>query len=173
MSRPKAQPVRVLVVDDELQMADMIADGISDRGYSAVAVASSEVALARLRDETFDVVVTDLRMPKVDGLELLAAARKIRPDLPVLVMTAYGAIDSAIESIRQGAYHYLTKPFRMEELVLFLDRAIEEKALRRDASTLKEVLRDRLSETRILGNSKAIREAMEILLRVAKADATV
>src|SRR5262245_37240735 len=123
---PPRKP-RVLVVDDELPMAEMLADGLSDRGYEAVAAASSEVALARLAEAPFDALVTDLRMPDVDGLALLAAARRIVPELPVIVMTAYGAVDSAIASIRQGASHYLTKPFKLDELSLFLDRAVDER----------------------------------------------
>ena len=98
---------RVLVVDDEREMAEMLADGLCDRGYEATAAASSEEALARLGEDAFDALVTDLRMPHVDGLALLAEARRATPDLPVIVMTAYGAIDSAIESIRRGASHYL------------------------------------------------------------------
>jgi two-component system response regulator HydG len=122
---PVVEGPRVLVVDDEREMAEMLADGLVDRGYRAVAVQSSEEAVSRLRSEAFDAVVTDLRMPKVDGLALLAEARRVSPDLPVIVMTAYGAVDSAIESIRRGASHYLTKPFKLDELTLFLDRLID------------------------------------------------
>src|SRR5580693_8267276 len=101
MLRDSNKP-RVLVVDDEREMAEMVADGLADRGYDATPVASSEDAAARLGEATFDALVTDLRMPKVDGLALLAEARRRAPDLPVIVMTAYGAVDSAVESIRQG-----------------------------------------------------------------------
>ncbi len=121
-------------------MAETIADGLSDRGYDATAVAGGEQALARLRAEPFDALVTDLRMPGVDGFALLAAARRITPDLPVIVMTAIGAIDPAIESIRQGASHYVTKPFRVEDLALFLDRALDERRVRREVAALRAVL---------------------------------
>src|ERR1700722_20043532 len=115
MPLPDHPSPRILVVDDERAMAEMVADGLADRGYAAAACASSEEAVARLRAEAFDALVTDLRMPDVDGLTLLAEARRASPDLPVIVMTAYGAIDTAIESIRRGANHYLTKPFKLEE----------------------------------------------------------
>src|SRR5262245_53850739 len=124
MPPPETSPPRVLVVDDEIQMAETLADGLSDRGYAAVAVASSREAAARLRSEPFDALVADLRMPEIDGLALLSHARKFAPAIPVIVMTAYGAVDSAIESIHQGASHYLVKPFKLEELALFLERAI-------------------------------------------------
>jgi two-component system response regulator HydG len=133
MSQPERKGPRVLVVDDAIQMAETVADGLSDRGYDAMAVAGGEQAIARLHAEPFAALVTDLRMPGVDGLALLAAARRISPELPVIVMTAHGAIDSAIESIRQGASHYLTKPFKIEELVLFLDGALDERRVRREA----------------------------------------
>src|SRR4051794_23382123 len=120
---------RVIVVDDNFEMARTIAEGLVDRGYDAVAVASGQEALARLRGETVDALVTDLRMPKVDGLELLAESRRLMPERPVIVMTAYSAIDTAIESIRQGASHYLTKPFKQDELVIFLQRALDEARL--------------------------------------------
>src|ERR1700691_3110073 len=101
----------VLVVDDRLEMAEMLADGLRDRGYQATSMASSRQALEALEHDTFDALITDLRMPDVDGLALLEASRRLAPHRPVFVMTAFGAIDSAVESIRLGASHYLTKPF--------------------------------------------------------------
>jgi two-component system response regulator HydG len=163
---------RVLVVDDEVAMADMLVDGLIDRGYEAEALASSQEAAARIEREPFAALVTDLRMPKVGGLDLLAIARRFQPEMPVLVMTAYGAIDSAIESIRLGAFHYLTKPFKLDELVLFLDRALESARVRRQASDLAAILRDR-REPGIVSRSEAMREAVDVIRRVAKADVSV
>ncbi|HVY48874.1 MAG TPA: response regulator, partial [Minicystis sp.] len=104
MPRESKRP-RVLVADDVLSMAETVADGLCDHGFEAIAVGSGDAAARRLREEDFDALVTDLRMPKVDGLELLRIARRRAPDMPVLVMTAYGAVDSAVEAIRLGAYH--------------------------------------------------------------------
>jgi DNA-binding NtrC family response regulator len=131
-------------------MAEMLADGLADRGYQATPVASGADALARLRDEPFDALVTDLRMPGVDGLTLLAEARRASPDLPVIVMTAYGAVDTAIESIRRGANHYLIKPFKLEELALYLDRLIDERDVRPDAEGLEAAIREPPGEAGIL-----------------------
>jgi two-component system response regulator HydG len=128
---------RVLVVDDNLEMARTISEGLLDRGYDALAIGSSRDAAARLSDEPFDAVVTDLRMPNIDGLELLSVSRRLDADRPVIVMTAYSAIDAAVESIRRGAYHYLTKPFKQDELAIFLDRALDEVRVRRELSALK------------------------------------
>jgi len=131
---------RILVVDDSLEMARTLSDGLADRGYDAAAVGSGQDAAQRLTAEPFDALVTDLRMPEVDGLELLALSRRLDPDRPVIVMTAYSAIDTAMESIRRGAYHYLTKPFKQEELAIFLGRALDEVHLRRELAALKLAL---------------------------------
>jgi two-component system response regulator HydG len=161
------------VVDDEREMADMLADGLSDRGYEAVATSSGEEAIARLGDEVFDALVTDLRMPKIDGLALMGEARRAAPDLPVIVMTAYGAVDSAVDSIRRGASHYLTKPFKVDELALFLDRLVDEHKVRREASAMRAVLRDRPIESGIIGASKAMAPIFDVLDRMARSDLPV
>src|SRR5262249_35028155 len=133
-----AEPMpRVLVVDDHLEMACTLCDGLMDHGYEAVPLASGRRAIEAISEQTFDAVVTDLRMPDADGLEVLATVRARAPDVPVIVMTAYSAVETAIESIRRGAYHYLTKPFKVDELSLFLGRALEELRLRREANALR------------------------------------
>jgi two-component system response regulator HydG len=168
----KARP-RVLVVDDNLEMARTIADGLSERGYDAVALGSGRELLERLPAEKVDAIVTDLRMPDVDGLQVLARSRELAPERPVIVMTAYSAIDSAVQSIRQGAYHYLTKPFKQDELALFLDRAFADLKLRREAAALKKTLRARFSADRIIGSSAAVAALRDRIVRVADAAAPV
>ncbi len=121
---PREIAPRVLIVDDEFEMAAMIADELGDRGYRALALRSGREALDRLQHEPYDALVTDLRMPGIDGLELLRQSRNLDPSRPVIVMTGHGAIDTAIEADRQGAYHYLTKPFSLSTLVHLLDQAL-------------------------------------------------
>lgn len=159
----------MLVVDDDFSMAETIADGLSERGFEAVAVGSSAEAARRLGDEPFHALVTDLRMPGLDGLELLSVARRVAPGCPVMVMTAYSAIDSAIESIRRGAYHYLTKPFTVDELALFLERALDETRLRRETVSLKRTLKERFAIGNLVGHSGAMREVFDLIVRVAEA----
>ncbi len=118
------ETARVLVVDDRPEMAEMLADDLCDRGFEGVAMTSSRAALSRLRVERFDALVTDVRMPDVDGLALLRASRHLDPSRPVILMTAYGTLDTAIEASGEGAYHYLVKPFRLEELMSVLRRAL-------------------------------------------------
>jgi two-component system, NtrC family, response regulator HydG len=116
-------PTRVLIVDDRLEMAEMIADGLGDRGYETLALSSGRDALSVLSAQRVDVVVTDLRMPDIDGFELLQAAIELDPSCTVIVMTAYGTLDTALEATRRGAFHYLTKPFRLDALVRVLEQA--------------------------------------------------
>jgi two-component system response regulator HydG len=173
MAARNGKAPQVLVVDDEREMADMLADGLTDRGYHAVAAASSEEAIRRLKYDPFEALVTDLRMPLGDGLELMAEARRLVPDLPVIVMTAYGAIDSAIESVRRGASHYLVKPFRLEELALFLDRLLDERRVRREADAMRAALEQRPHLEGIIGTSKAMDQVFELVERMAPTDLPV
>jgi two-component system response regulator HydG len=164
---------RVLVIDDALSMAEMVAEGLCERGYDAHAVSSSAEAAKALQanDPRIDAVITDLRMPGLDGLELLSIARRLDPRRPVIVMTAYSAVDTAIESIRRGAYHYVTKPFKLDELALFLGRALDDATLRRETATLKRALRDRSTLANIVGKSAMMREVADLVHRIA--DSTV
>ena len=163
----------VLIVDDNLEMARTLADGLADHGYDALAVSSGTEAIARLEAAGVDAVVTDLRMPNVDGLEVLEASRRLDPARPVIIMTAFSAIDSAVESIRRGANHYLTKPFKQDELTIFLGRALEEVRLRREAAALKRELGGRFAARAIVGESAAIRAIRELVVRVADAPAPI
>lgn len=170
MNRP--QP-RVLIVDDHPEMARTTADGLAEHGYDTVVAVGGQEAIDRLSSESIDAVITDLRMPGIDGLAVLAASRRVDPQRPVIVMTAYSAIDSAMESIRQGAYHYLTKPFKLDELRIFLGRALEEYRLRNEASALRKTLRQRFSASNLIGNAPAIRGVIDLIERVADADVPV
>jgi two-component system response regulator HydG len=169
MTAPRS---RILVVDDDLALVQTLADGLGDRGYDVVGTASSSEAVQRM-GEAFDALVTDLRMPGTDGLGLLAASRRDAPERPVIVMTAHGAVDSAIESIRRGAYHYLTKPFKVEELSLFLDRAVAEARLRLETRALRRTVREAFSLENVLGSTGAMRDVVERVRRVCDADVPV
>lgn len=123
---------RVLVVDDEPSMAETVADGLVMRGFDAFAVASSRAAAAMLAhpaegDPPIDALVTDLRMPELDGLELLAVSLRSDARRPVIVMTAYSALESAVESVRRGAKAYLIKPFKTDEIASALTRALAQR----------------------------------------------
>jgi two-component system response regulator HydG len=157
---------RILVVDDHLEMARTIADYLGRHGMEAKAVSSAQEALAALGQESFDALLTDLRMKGMDGLDLVDAAHRLRVDLPVVVMTAFGGIDSAIESIQRGAYHYITKPFKLEGVRVLLDRACREYDLRCENRRLRRAVDDRFAD--ILGQSPPMQTLFSLLERVAQ-----
>ena len=169
-SKPK---VRVLVVDDDLALAETLSDGLEERGYQATPEGSSVAGARRLEHGDVDALVTDLRMPGMDGLELLALSRRLDATRPVIVATAFSDVASAIESIRQGAYHYLTKPFKVDELALFLGRALDEARLRSEAVLLRRALRDRFALENLVGESKPMRALFDLVERVADAEVPV
>jgi two-component system response regulator HydG len=161
----------VLVIDDQLDMAETVADGLGEFGFRGTAISSPSEALTLIARGEHDAVVTDLRMPSVDGLTILAKSREVVPDLPVIVMTAFSDIDTAVESIRRGAYHYMTKPFKVAELALFLRRALEESALRRETKVLKTALHSPLQN--VVGKSREMQEIFELVRRVADSNVPV
>ena len=120
-----SETVHVLVVDDSVEMADMIADDLRARGYGATAASSGREALLILQTERVDALVTDLRMPEMDGLDLLRASKGLDPSRPVIVMTAYSTIDTAMEATGSGAFQYLMKPFRLDALARLLEQALK------------------------------------------------
>jgi two-component system, NtrC family, response regulator HydG len=164
---------RVLVVDDQIEMAETVADGLADAGYDAVACGSSGEAARRLEAETFDALVTDLRMPGVDGMGLLALSRKLAPERPVIVMTGFGAIETAVEAIRQGAYHYITKPFTVEEVAVFLARALDDARVRGEARALRAALKHKVGLGSLVAESPAMLEVFDVASRVADAETPI
>ena len=162
---------RALIVDDHIEMARVVAEYLSDQGWSCTTVDSGAAAIAALGATPLDVVITDLRMADIDGLDVLAAARRVDPDLPVLVMTAFGAIDSAIEVMARGARHYLTKPVRLEELRLHVDRALGERRLRQDNAALRRAVDGGLSA--LVGRTAPMVALRDLVERVAPSGAPV
>jgi two-component system response regulator HydG len=173
MNGPPSHGGRVLVVDDHIEMARTLTEGLAERGFDAVPLDSSVEAAKLLESDEFDVLVTDLRMPHVDGFELLATSRRAAPHRPVIVMTAYGAIETAIEAMQRGAYHYVTKPFKLDELTLLLERGLEAERTRREAEALRRTLLERYSFANIIGKSKPMRELYALMEQVKDANVTM
>lgn len=172
MSEPGGAP-KVLVVDDHSSMAEMLTDLLGERGFAATAACSGHDALRLLAEDSFDAVVTDLRMPDLSGLEVLARSQALEPTRPVIVITAHGALDTAIDSIRRGAYHYLTKPINADELALYLSRALEERGLRKQNSALLDTLRARFSIGSLVTCSPAMQTVAALASRVVDASVPV
>src|ERR1700722_3961386 len=130
-------PGRVLIIDDDETMRHILEAELSQRGFRASSRASGDEGLALLATEDFDVVLTDVNMPGMTGVDLCHRIVSNREDLPVVVMTAFGNVETAVLAIRAGAYDFVTKPFEMEDLVLTLDRAFKHRALRQEVKRLR------------------------------------
>jgi two-component system response regulator HydG len=165
--------LRALVVDDVVDMAQTIANELEAAGFETDVVDSGRAALEQFAREPADVVVTDLRMKSVDGLDVLSGVRRADPSVPVVVMTAFGAIDSAVEAMRRGAFHYLTKPFELETLRHLVERACRERTLTRENAQLRRTLRSNTAGKRLLGQSAAMRQLRSLIERVAPASSPV
>ncbi|MGC3991371.1 MAG: response regulator [Chthoniobacteraceae bacterium] len=129
---------RLLIVDDELHLLKAFCDALGHRGYATVAISSPEEALAALRDEDFDLVFTDLKMPGMSGIEFLRAAREISPNLVCIMMTGHATIDTAIEAMKAGAFDYILKPFNLPMIQPAITRGLDMKRLRDENIQLRE-----------------------------------
>ncbi len=164
---------RVLVVDDDGEMADTVAEYLSGHGYRSECAVGGKAALAALKKREFDAVITDLRMDQLDGMDVLEASRADDPTRPVLIMTAFGTIEGAIEAVRRGAFHYLTKPFKMEETLVWLERALADRGLRRENARLRKVVDERLSFRHLTGKSPVMQQLYDLLERVGPTSSPV
>jgi DNA-binding NtrC family response regulator len=165
-------PPRVLVVEDDEIVRDLAERTLRDEGYLVDGVGSGEAALRLLESRLFDVVLLDLNLPGMHGLNVLAAAPATQTDAQFIVMTAFGSVDTAVEAMKLGAWDYITKPFRTEELLLTLKRGVEETELRREVVRLRARNRESTRD-RILGRTPAIRRVFDLIERVAPTRASV
>ena len=162
---------RILVVDDESRMAGLIKRELEDNGHSAVTAGDGETALARLSEREFDLILTDLRMPGMDGLELLARVKDRSPQTEVVLMTAFASAQTAVRAMKEGAFDYLIKPFEMDELMIMVDRIGERRRLEMENAQLRsEMAGDRPV---IVGDSEAMKAVMDLVMKVAGQDTTV
>ena len=164
---------RVLVVDDDRAMGEMVAALLDDEGIAATRVESVDEALAACEVSNFDIVLSDIRMPGRSGIELVAEMRDRAPELPVVLMTAFGSIDSAVDAMRAGAFHYVTKPFQRDEVLAVLERAFEFRALQDENTRLRRAVDDTTAMGDLLGASPAMREVFATVRKIANSRANV
>ena len=164
---------RILVVDDEANARSALAELLREEGYAVETAADGFKALPKLEEFAPDIVVTDLKMPGLDGLGLMNKALEYDPELAVVVMTAFGAIDTAVAAMRAGAADYLTKPINFDELTLVIQRAMERRRLRKEAGQLRERLAERHKISNIIGASPAMQKVFDTVLQVAPSRASV
>ncbi len=163
----------ILVVDDDADMRELAYDMLKDRGHQVTVAGSGEEALKRLAEEDYAVVLTDLRMKGMEGLELLAGIKRTYPDINVILMTAFGSVETAVEAMKHGASDYLMKPVKKDELVRVIERVVREAALRREVSRLRKEVHKEYSFHQILGKSKAIQAVFDLIRRVADSPTNV
>jgi len=163
----------VLIVDDEENIRGALRLLLTERGYQVRAVGSGEEGVDQVRQQAPDVVVLDLNLPGIDGIEALHQIRQAEPHLPVIIITAFGSIPSAVDAMRQGAVDYVAKPFRNDDLLLRLERALEAVRLRREVVRLRDRLHEEDPFARLVGTSAAMAEAVERARRVAVRPVTV
>ena len=164
---------KVLIIDDEPLMRISISDALKVEGFSVRETGLGKEGITLFRDFSFDVVITDLRLPDLDGIEVLKACKRYSPDTMVILITAHGSVDTAVEAMKYGAYDYITKPFSMDELLLMVKRVIRYKDLEEENLLLKEQVEGRYNFSGIIGKSERMQEIFDKVKIVSQTDSTV
>lgn len=167
------EKVHLLVIDDEQNYLLVLETLLTDAGYTVTSLNDPETALTFLDESEVDVVITDMKMPKVSGREVLEQVKKKWPHIPVLIMTAFGSIEGAVEAMRYGAFNYITKPFSNDELLLSIQNAAELAKAHRQYQVLYDNLADRYGKHQLIGRSRAIRDTLALVDRAGPSRATV
>ncbi|MFZ0449767.1 MAG: sigma-54 dependent transcriptional regulator [Desulfatiglandaceae bacterium] len=163
----------ILIVDDEKNYLVVLEALLSSEGYEIVLSNNARDALRTIEDSDLDLVITDVKMPGMSGMELLARCGELKPDLPVIVMTAYGTIEMAVDAMKQNAYDYITKPFQNEALKLTIRKALDKYRLVKENQRLSEALSDRFRHGNIIGKSKPMLKIYDMIDKVAQSKASV
>ncbi|MEZ6137556.1 MAG: sigma-54 dependent transcriptional regulator [Pirellulaceae bacterium] len=169
----KKEDGSLLIVDDEQSMCDLLETDLQLRGYHTVTARSASAAMEHISSVDLDVVLTDVRMPGASGLQLCDELHRIRPDIPVIVMTAFGSLETAVAAMRAGAYDFITKPIEMDVLAMTIRRAVERRRLGQQVRVLSERDPTKNQFGELLGASDAMRQLYDQLTRVAQSDAAV
>ncbi len=164
---------KILIVDDEQSHRVMLKAILSKEGYDVSEADDGTTAIKAVESETFDLILMDIRMADMDGIEAMGEIKKTSPLIPIIIMTAYASIKTAVDALKAGAFDYLTKPLDIDELKIHIKKAIEYYRLKEENIFLKERLSDRFNFSQIIGKSRAMRELFETLSLVAPSDATV
>ena len=164
---------RILVADDEESHRIMLRAVLQEEGYEVAGAADGPEAIRAVEQEPFDLILLDIRMPGMDGIEALMEIRRISPYVPVLMMTAYASVKTAVDALKAGAFEYLIKPLDIEELKILIEKALEHYHLREENLALRERLGNRFDFSRMIGKSRKMIELFDLLAQVAPTDATV
>jgi DNA-binding NtrC family response regulator len=163
----------ILVVEDKKSMARMLTSTLESEGYSARTAGSAEEGMELMDSGRVDLLLSDLKLPGMSGMELLKKVKEQRPMLPVIIMTAFGSIELAVEAVKAGAYDFLTKPFDTGHMLVLVERALESARLASENMLLKDEFADEIGAPRIIGGSRAIKEVVELIGKAAPTKAAV
>ena len=168
-----ADPATLLIADDDPGLRESLERTLTREGYRVVLASDGRAALERVQAGGVDLIVTDLKMPGLTGLELLRAAKAILPDVDVILLTAFGTVEEAVKAMKDGAYDFLTKPFRREQLVKLIDKALERRDLIEQNRALKKQLEDLRAKGQMIGASPSFRRMMTLIEQIADSSATI
>ncbi len=181
--RQVAMRGRIVVVDDDAEMRSLLQDSLESDGYGVSAFSSAPAALEALGSGgalaadceagDIDLIISDIKMPQMDGIEFTRRVKSERPEIPVILITAFGSIETALEAMRKGAFHYIVKPFKLAEISVSVQKGIEHRSLTRDNTALKRELKKTWGQGDIIGKSAAMRQVFDLVERVAPAAANV
>jgi two-component system NtrC family response regulator len=169
----KMEKARILIAEDEKTQRELLEGFLKKEGYSVMAVTNGREALQKLQGEFVDVVFLDFKMPELDGFQTLREIRRLYPDLPVVMMTAYGTVETAVASMKEGAVDYLMKPIDLDELLILLQKVVERSVLIQENRMLKAQLQERYAFDHIVYGSSKMEEVMGLVARVAPSQVTV
>jgi len=163
----------ILIVEDKESMSRMLRESLEAEGFITSIAADGSKGIEVLKNEAFDLVLTDLNLPGADGLEVLKSSKELAPLRPVIVMTAFGSIETAVDAMKEGAFDFITKPFNVDHLIMLINRALENKRMVTENILLKDELDSERGMPDIIGKSKAIKEIAEVIRKVAPSKTTV
>ena len=164
---------RILIIEDDKRLREVLKKILNREGFDVEISGDGASGITEMKQDFFDIALTDLKMPGIDGMEVLKAIKKISPQTYVIIMTAYGTIDSAVAAIKNGAFDYITKPFKTEEILIVTKKALEDRALRKKIEYLTEQVEQRYKFDNIIGKSKTMQDVFEMIRRVSRTDTTV
>src|SRR3954469_14282317 len=164
---------KIIVCDDQELMRDSLASTLAREGHEVTAAVDGAAALQRISSAKFDLLITDLKMPRLTGIELLAEAKKLRPEMPVIVMTAFATVQTAVEAMKLGAYDYIQKPFDGDEIKLLVDRTLEHNRLIKENAALRGMAEQVMAPRPLIGSGVAMDGVRKTIELVASKNATV
>ena len=160
--------IKILIVEDDQEMVALLRDYLHREGFRVETALRGEEAVERISEVAFDLVLADVKLEGMDGMGVLRAVKELRPETPVILITAFGSIESAVEAVKEGAFHYLAKPFKLKELRLIVERALEDKRLREENIRLRREVEGRYRFGALIGKSRRMQEIFELIPTIAQ-----